>query len=120
MEVHINSLKNLSLGVRFKKGEHASTITEFKRGSRKLPKAYSFGSGTDNPTFKGDNAGNQAMHDWVKSNLGTPNICDICKTTKAKKYEWANKYHTYKRILEDYIRMCTSCHRNYDIKNNNY
>ncbi len=74
----------------------------------------------DNGMWKGDKAGYYAMHDWIYRIKGSPKKCSHCKTTKAKKFEWANKDHSYKRILNDYIPLCTSCHRKYDIKHNNY
>ena len=40
--------------------------------------------------------------------------CDNCGSIDAKKYEWANIDHKYNRILDDYIQMCTTCHRKYD------
>lgn len=70
--------------------------------------------------WKGEEVSKEGLHQWVARWKGKPNKCENCGTEKAKKYEWANVDHSYKRILEDYIRMCTSCHRNYDIKNNNY
>jgi hypothetical protein len=70
--------------------------------------------------WKGNEAGKSNMHKWVERWKGKPKKCEMCGTEKAKKYEWANVDHSYKRILEDYIRMCTSCHRKFDIINNNY
>lgn len=40
--------------------------------------------------------------------------CSVCGTIESKRYDWANIDHTYKRILEDYIRMCRKCHFSYD------
>lgn len=71
-------------------------------------------------TWKGQLASRVAKHRWVAYWKGRPQQCEVCGTDKKRKYEWANKDHKYKRILEDYIRMCTSCHRNYDIEHNNY
>ena len=70
--------------------------------------------------WKGENANIGTKHRWVERWKGKPNFCEMCGTTTAKKYEWANIDHTYRRVLEDYIRMCTPCHRKYDIKFNNY
>ena len=64
--------------------------------------------------WKGDNAGKKAMHRWVERQKGKPSFCEICGITSAKKYDWANIDHTYKRILDDYIRACRSCHQIYD------
>lgn len=55
-----------------------------------------------------------ALHAWVSRWKGKISKCEICGTKNAKKFEWANIDHTYKRNLDDYMRMCTSCHRNYD------
>lgn len=74
--------------------------------------------GSNNPCWKGDKAKVAAMHDWIKRKKGKPNLCEVCGTTKAKKFEWANIDHKYKRLLEDYIRMCTKCHLSFDRENN--
>ncbi|MFA5990482.1 MAG: hypothetical protein WC803_12875 [Sphingomonas sp.] len=84
--------------------------------SKKPPHFY----GEEHPGWKGDNAGKLAMHHWVINRKGKPSLCEHCKKTDKKKYEWANVDHEYKRNLEDYIRLCTSCHRKYDMENNNY
>jgi len=56
---------------------------------------------------------------WIVREKGRPKKCEPCGTTKKRKYEWANVDHKYRRDLNDYIRMCTSCHRKYDIEHNN-
>ena len=70
--------------------------------------------------WKGEEVSREGLHQWVNRYKGKPIKCELCGTEEAKKYEWANRDHSYKRILDDYIRMCTSCHRNYDMNNNNY
>ncbi len=70
--------------------------------------------------WKENGYGYLAVHAWVYRWKGAPKKCESCGTTKAKKYEWANLDHKYQRILDDFIRLCTSCHRQYDIKNNNW
>ena len=64
--------------------------------------------------WKGDKVGYSGLHAWVRKELGKPNHCAYCQTTTAKKYEWANISHSYKRELSDWIRLCVSCHRLYD------
>ena len=61
--------------------------------------------------WKGDTASYCAIHNWVRRWYGTPKECSHCGTTKAKKFEWANKSGKYKRDINDYARLCTSCHR---------
>lgn len=64
--------------------------------------------------WKGDFAGYGAMHSWVRRWKGKPNGCECCGTKIAKRFEWANIDHNYKRVLEDYISMCPTCHKRYD------
>ena len=64
--------------------------------------------------WRGDNVGYMALHIWIAKKLGKPAKCEHCSTTKAKKYNWANKSREYKRDLEDWIRLCTKCHVQYD------
>lgn len=71
-------------------------------------------SGKNHYNWKGDNVGYFAVHAWIYKWKGTPKKCENCGSTTKKKYEWANIDHKYRRILEDYIRMCTPCHHAYD------
>ena len=64
--------------------------------------------------WKGNGAGYNALHSWIRKKLGKPKVCHNCKTEVAKKYEWANISKEYKRELSDWVRLCTSCHRFYD------
>jgi hypothetical protein len=70
--------------------------------------------------WKGETASLKAIHQWVYLWKGRPLKCEKCGEEGKKKYEWANINHEYKRDLADYIRMCTSCHRLFDIEHNNY
>ena len=76
--------------------------------------------GANSHKWKGDFAGYAAMHYWIKRIKGKPKKCEKCGSTEKKKYEWANVDHKYRRKIEDYFRACTSCHRKFDIVNNNY
>lgn len=64
--------------------------------------------------WKGDKVGYSALHKWVTNRLGRPNHCAHCHTEVAKRYEWANISHAYKRDLSDWIRLCCTCHSLYD------
>ncbi len=66
-----------------------------------------------NACWKGDDARYDAFHARVKKIRGKPNRCDICDTTKAKRFEWASLTKNYKDPY-DYVRVCTSCHRKMD------
>ncbi len=69
--------------------------------------------GQCNNSWKGDNAGYQALHLRLTALFGKPKICAICGNTSAKWYDWANLTGKYADI-SDYKRMCRSCHRKYD------
>jgi len=73
--------------------------------------------GEKNGVWKGELVGYQAVHSWMRK-YKQHTECEKCGATE--KLEWANKNHTYERVLEDYIELCPSCHRKYDIENNGY
>lgn len=98
---------------RFKKGRKETVAQKSKR-VRNLRKAI---VGKANRLWKGDLATQHSIHHWVARWKGRPRRCEMCGTTKAKKFEWSNIDHKYRRVLEDYTRMCTKCHRNYDYSN---
>lgn len=66
--------------------------------------------------WKGEDALYETKHRWVSNHKGRPQFCEHCKRTDRKKYEWANIDNKYRRVLDDYIRLCTSCHRKYDYR----
>lgn len=74
-------------------------------------KKYPEFSGKNHPHWKGNFVGYGALHDWVARKLGKPSKCERCKTKIAKKYEWANKSGRYLRKINDWIRLCNSCHK---------
>ena len=72
--------------------------------------------------WKGDKVGYIGLHKWVARQVGQPSKCENpnCKyprTSKSgrwlefpKRFDWANKSGEYKRQLDDWIRLCRSCH----------
>lgn len=103
--------KKISDGVKRQHAEGRGRSPGFTDAQRQ--KAYKI-------TWKGDKVSYSGLHQWLNRQLGKPKKCEECGTIEKRKYEWANIDHKYRRNLEDYIRMCTSCHRKYDMKNNNY
>ncbi len=66
-------------------------------------------------SWKGANVSYAGLHMWVKRWLGKPNHCERCGSKNPSiKYQWANKSHTYKRDLNDWIPLCRTCHMVYD------
>ena len=64
--------------------------------------------------WKGDRASYTAIHQWMRRHFGEPKRCEKCKTTKAKRFEWANISGKYLRGRADWIRLCTTCHHRMD------
>jgi len=78
--------------------------------------------------WKGESAGYVAKHLWLIKHYGKANKCDNpdCSYPKIvnagrevldrpKRYEWANISGEYKRERLDYIQLCPSCHRKWDM-----
>lgn len=69
----------------------------------------------ENPNWKGNKVRYQALHQWVRRHLGTPEKCDGKNCSgKSRRYHWANISGKYKRSLKDWVRLCVSCHLKMD------
>ena len=71
--------------------------------------------GDKNSNWRGDDAGYNAIHKWVREHKSKPLLCEECGLEK--KLELSNKDHEYQRNLEDYRWLCDKCHYDYDIEN---
>jgi hypothetical protein len=67
-----------------------------------------------NPNWKGNNVSYIALHTWVKRHYGKPIRCEKCG--KMEHITWANKTGQYKRDRDDWMTLCQSCHKKYDIE----
>ena len=56
----------------------------------------------------------ESVHHWVKRKNGKPALCENCGSTDKKAYDWANISGDYKRDLNDWKRLCRSCHLYWD------
>jgi hypothetical protein len=76
-------------------------------------------SGIKSVNWKGEIAVYGTKHSWVRRLKGKPNTCERCGKTilDGKKIHWANIDHKYRRNLDDYIRLCETCHAEYDVAN---
>ena len=93
----------------------------FKNGHQSWNKGMEWEEkqGEKHHNWKGDNAGTSPIHIWVKRYKG--NVKNYkCKFCDKQAKHWANKKHDYQRNLDDYMALCVSCHRKYDIKYNGY
>lgn len=78
--------------------------------------------------WKGDDVGYVATHTWLRKKFGNAIKCEnpSCQYPKPKKYrkpilqpkrfEWASISRKNLRDVNDYVQLCPSCHRKYDIK----
>jgi hypothetical protein len=75
-------------------------------------------SGEAHHNWKGEKAGYSAAHMWVKMNKTKPDHCHHCgKKGNGYQIHWSNIDHQYKRNLDDYVALCASCHKKYDLEN---
>ncbi len=86
----------------------SNKVTLFKEGKEHII------GGEKHPLWKGDKVSYTGLHIWVRQHRGVPSLCEICGTTQAKRFEWANVSKEYRRELSDWIRLCKSCHIKYD------
>lgn len=127
----------------FKKGQHPSPKTEFKKGvahpywgksSPVLGKRWTLSkevreakrlrqkglkhniADEKHPMWKGNDVGYRGLHTWIERKSGKPTVCEFCgmKNLIGHKIHWANKSGDYKRDLNDWIRLCAKCHKQYD------
>lgn len=88
-------------------GKHHSQATKNKMSKKLKGKTIENRHGM----WKGDSVGLSALHKWVYRRLGQPNKCEICETSEGN-FNWHNISHEYKRDLDDWIRVCITCHNN--------
>lgn len=90
------------------KGKHSSPTTEFKKGENR---------GASNNFWKGDKVKYSGIHMWMVSAYGKPDACEHCKRTglTGRYIDWANISGLYKRTRGDWLRLCKSCHKIYDL-----
>ena len=70
--------------------------------------------------WQGDDVSNDALHIWIGRRKKKTGVCSHCgnrpKVHRNRKYgtEWANVSGEYRRDLDDFIELCTPCHREFD------
>jgi hypothetical protein len=69
-------------------------------------------TGAANHSWRGGQAGYQALHLRVAAERGQPFMCEWCGRSDGR-FEWANLTGDYPNV-NDYARLCVSCHRYYD------
>lgn len=105
--VHGHNSKTLG---RQKSSEHRAKIAASLKG-RPCPRP--FPAGEDNPEWKGEDAGYQAKHCWMRRHYPLTGTCETCNRSD-RPTEWANLDHEYRRVREDWRELCRSCHAIHD------
>ena len=83
-----------------------STIQEWMRARP--------GRGVGGGRVHKNDAGYKALHLRVTKARGRPSLCDWCdETDPTEGFEWANLSGNYGDV-NDYVRLCVTCHRTYD------
>jgi uncharacterized protein YlaI len=67
-----------------------------------------------NPAWKGDEVGLNALHLFIRSRLPEPKLCQMCN--QVPPYDLANISGKYLRDLDDWLYLCRSCHKIFDIR----
>ena len=68
--------------------------------------------GDKSHVWKGDNVGYPGIHEWVRTHLAKPDLCEICH--EKKKLDAANISGKYLRDFTDWKYICRSCHTKSD------
>ena len=101
----------------FKKGHIPTKEMKEKQGKTRKERIangeISFKIGSENPSWKGNNAGIAAIHKWLKSHCKKPEKCERCSKVTIK-LDLSNNSGLYKRDLNDYEWLCRSCHMKKD------
>lgn len=99
-----------------KKGYKHSKQTIDKISKSKAGKSAVWAKGSNSYAWKGDKVSYPSIHQWVAYWKGSPDTCEQCGKTgfKVGQIQWANIDHKYRRVLEDYIRLCVKCHFQFD------
>lgn len=94
------------------KGDKMSEFAKSKISQSLLGK-----KGIESRRWKGDKAGYVAIHAWLKKTNGKASECSNpnCKYVNPKRFEWASISRKWKRDIKDYVELCPSCHRKFDI-----
>lgn len=71
--------------------------------------------GDKSSAWKGKKASYKAQHKWINERYGKADRCESIDCLRiSHTYEWANISGHYRRDIDDYIKLCRSCHQLFD------
>ena len=101
------------------KGKNLGNTHGFKKGKTSWNKGLGVPwlIGEKHPKWKGNKASYRTIHHWINNHFGSPKICVNCGKDglTGHKIHWANKSGKYLRNITDWMRLCVSCHKRYDL-----
>lgn len=73
--------------------------------------------GEEHPQWKGGSASYVAKHTFVQRLKGIAKECSNCglQDKNTRRFNWANVSKKYKREASDYVSLCVSCHKKWDL-----
>lgn len=81
--------------------------------------------GDKHQNWKGESVNRVSKHAYLINNYGTASVCDNREKQifefkcngKYNKFDYAIKHNTeYSKNIDDYYRLCRSCHKKYDLQ----
>jgi len=74
-----------------------------------------YACGSRRPMWKGNHVGYKCLHKWINRWYGKADKCDNPNCShESKRFHWANKTGKYLRDINDWIKLCSSCHAKFD------
>lgn len=110
---NINTIAGWNRGKKMSQ-EQRDKISKTLKEKGIKPKVRFMAYGEKHPLWKSSNVSYSGLHYWIRRKLGKPKVCEFCGEDK-KRMTWANKSWEYKRTLDDWLPLCYSCHKKYDL-----
>ena len=104
------SKSGVHLGFQGKHSEETKRRMSLARKGKKKSEEHKRNIGLAN--FKGDDAGYQAVHKWLRKYMPMPELCQLCLLAPPE--DLANVTGVYTRDVDNWKYMCRSCHSKYD------
>lgn len=100
----------VKFGYKFPKGHRKNKPEHYKNLAKLL-------KDNGHPSWKGEKVSYRGLHQWVRRNKGKPTTCSECgkQSEKPRVIQWANTDGKYRRVLDDFIALCASCHKFKDL-----
>lgn len=88
---------------------HGSKTTEFRAAARERHERRSM-VGDRHPSWRGDQAGMQAIHLWLRQKHPKTGTCEECGKVGKTDYAFLRHPEPYTRDRSDYRELCRRCH----------